>query len=105
MSKCPIDLDGKMDKIVDLSNEQNIRLTRIETIIERNADVLKEHQRRSIANEKRVETVEKSLISVQCSIDSHLQFIKGSIKLFGGLLGLISISLGILKTLQSLGLL
>ena len=55
---------------------------------------LKEHTRRSLASEKRLEEVEDIAIGTQSTLNSHLAFIKGAIWVLGG----IGVFLGVVWT-------
>lgn len=75
-------LNEKIDKILEIQHDTNIRVERIDTTTNTNTKVLEEHQRRSLANEKRLNILEG--------------FHKG--------LGVLIVLLGIAFYLQRLGL-
>lgn len=82
-------LDEKVERLNEVNHKQDLKLEKLSVISDENQVILKAHQRRSLANENRLEKLEG--------------FLKG----FGSVtvvVGIIATLLGIVLTLNRLGL-
>lgn len=82
-------IERKLDMITQENSKQNITLGKMEVLFEKNTEILVEHQRRSLASERRLDVVEKTVEHTDRKIASHLSFIKGAIW-FVGILGTVA---------------
>lgn len=89
-------LELKVDKVIEVNNRQDVHLAKLSTIAEQNKEILDEHMARTAANEQRIELVERS-------IDKHLSFIQGAIKIAGLIFGTIVTIIGVLGGLVKMG--
>lgn len=64
-------LEAKLDDVIKTNNNQDIILTKLELILERNTDSLEEHMKRTEKNEERIELIENRLMR-QASIGTFL---------------------------------
>ena len=99
--------DVKFDKLFELNKKQDIALIELKMISEKNTEILEEHQRRSLASEKRHDVIEKQVMELQHKIGSHLNYIEGVLKgaksvtkSFAWVLGVVSTIIGIWYTLS-----
>lgn len=88
-------LDVKIDKVIDANNRQDVHLAKINEVLDINTRSLEHHVKRTDTLETHVTILEKSLIE-------HLAFVKGAIYIIGVSGGLVTLVLGILKTLGKL---
>lgn len=86
-------LEEKIDKLSETNSRQDVHLERLTNISESNTHILREHMRRTEANETRIIQVETALVK-------HLSFIKGAVWVVGCIIG----SFAVVKTLIDLGI-
>lgn len=87
-------LEKLLDKQEKLSDKQEI----MNVILAENTVILKEHERRSLANEQAVELIREEIKPIQKHVDS----VHTALKLLGALSVLIGIFVGIVKIIQFL---
>lgn len=56
-------LEDKIDNVITVNSKQDIILTKLELILERNTDSLEEHMKRTEKNEQRIELIENKLLT------------------------------------------
>ena len=86
-------LELKLEKIEEVNSQQNVILAKMESMFERQQDILEEHQRRSLASEKRIEILEDSMNKVDKSVESQVSFVRGAMFILGGLISLLGLFL------------
>lgn len=95
-----IRIEKKIDDLKEENSEQNVVLGRMEVLFEKNTEILEEHQRRSLASEKRLDIVEETVERTDKKIASHLAFLKGVVWVFGVGATLIGIATGLYRALN-----
>ena len=91
-------IEKKLDLLTTENSKQNITLGKMEVLFEKNTEILQEHQRRSLASERRLDVVEKTVEHTDKKIASHLAFLRGAI----WFVGIISTVAGISLTINKL---
>lgn len=77
-------VENKVDDITKVNHNQNIILNKLEIMFEKQQEILEEHQRRSLASERRIEIMENKSTK-------NAGFIQGAAWIVGGLATLISV--------------
>jgi len=76
MEKRLENIERKIDSVIEVNNQQNVTLAKLEQILEVNTDILDEHQKRTTLSEERLHTFE-------IKFERHIASLKGAAWVIG----------------------